>query len=76
MSVFVYFCDDYDELGGIGLEEFGNDQDAIAFIKERLGKVGDRNKGTDLNCYQVFRGCRVKLEPIEIIKGVRFLSGS
>lgn len=48
MRHHVYYHDDYEEMGGVGFESFGSEEQALKFISDR--------KGSDLGCYTYIVG--------------------
>lgn len=59
---FVYYSDDYYEMGGVGLESFDEEEKALSFIKERM-----TNKKSDLKDYTLIKGEPLKLKAVEVI---------
>ena len=65
MKYFVYYSDDYAELGGEGFECFDTKAEALAFIMERLEmKRGDKALLTD-GTYRLIEGRELTLAPVE-----------
>jgi hypothetical protein len=53
---FVYYSDDYDEMGGVGLEACDSLEIALAFIESRLQQKGAEGAEVDLNNYTLIQG--------------------
>lgn len=64
MKYFVFYKDDYYEMGGVGFEEFDEVQDALDFISNRL--VGVSAKTRKIDDYILLQGYRLPIKSVEI----------
>lgn len=62
---YVYFSDDYADNGGVGLDSFELEDQAISFIEKRISK-----NECSLNCYTLIYGYEIKLKSKEKILSV------
>lgn len=69
MKYFVYYHDDYDEMGGKGLEAFQSQELALNFIRERLKNC----EKPDIANYNLFRAHELKLEAYERVLDIRIV---
>lgn len=63
---FVYYRDDYENMGGVGLEEFDTQKEALEFIEDRLRMKED----SKLSNYKLIKGTMLKLTPKEKVTKV------
>ena len=70
MNYFVYWNDDYCDNGGMGLEKFDSESDALSFIEGRMANIS-RLRDADVSNYTLIRGTEVELEPVETVIKVR-----
>ncbi len=61
MECFVYYEDDFFDMGGIGFKEFKSEVEAIKFIEERLSKV----ENPRIQDYTLIRGKKMSLQVVE-----------
>lgn len=64
---FVYYTDDYAEMGGVGLEYFEKLQDALDWIEARMKGKAEPS----LDNYRLIEGEVVEIEPAEVIVKLR-----
>ena len=50
---FVFYCDDYYEMGGVGWECFSSQDKALEFIESRMASKGTEGS---LSNYQLIKG--------------------
>lgn len=63
MKVFVFYSDDYEDNGGVGLEEFDSISGAEAFIIQRMSSDKER----ELRNYRVIVGREWKICPVTVV---------
>jgi hypothetical protein len=71
MKHFVFFNDDYENSGGIGLKECETQQEAAGFIEERLELSQDGPFKRDVNNYTVIYGKKAALTTEEVTTKVK-----
>ena len=64
---FVYFNDDYENVGGVGLKEFETIEDACRFIEDRILAKPSRT----IDEYILISGRRIEIETYETITKIR-----
>lgn len=64
--IYVYYNDDYEINGGIGLKEVETREEAADFISDRLQK--DSNRKVDM--YKVIRGDELDIKPVQVVTKV------
>ena len=60
---YVYYNDDFYEMGGVDLEEFDNKKDAIKFILERYDRKDPEDR--NINNYFVIYGENLKIDVLD-----------
>ena len=63
---FVYYSDDYEENGGVGLERLKSEEEVIAFIESRMKVFNGKPEN-----YTVIEGFEVAVEPVEKVRSVK-----
>ena len=66
--IFVYYNDDYEDMGGHGLESFDTEVAAESFIEKRMSQ-DYRDKRVD--CYTVIEGDKLEIKKLEVITKIR-----
>jgi hypothetical protein len=66
-AYFVYYEDDYPEMGGVGFKRFVDKQSALSFIEKRLKGERRHHENNPLDCYTLIKGKAVNLKAIETI---------
>ena len=72
MTIFVYYSDDYYEMGGVGLEEFDDKQSAAKWILERIGQHPNSRSPAD---YTVISGVYCELTVKERVAALEIEEG-
>ena len=70
MKFFLWHDYDYEEMGGVGFEEFDAKEVALARVETLIGAAQARHKSDVLGCFKLIEGRELKLVPKEIIKKV------
>ena len=68
MKYYVFYEDDYQDAGGVGLEEFDKEREATEFIESRISQEPTRR---DLSKYKLIRGKPLELEAVQTIAKVK-----
>lgn len=70
MKWYVFYRDDFFGNGGVGWQEFPDDQAALAFIETRLKNAPNPS----VSDYHVIKGTPITLKAIETVTKIRFES--
>lgn len=62
--IYIYFQDDYDDMGGHGLKECATKEEAEAFIQDRMFR--DEIERT-IDCYTVIEGDELNIKEISAV---------
>lgn len=64
---YVYYSDDWYEMGGVGLEQFDTEEEALNFIMERMRQHSE----PELDNYDLIRGEYIKLVPATVVTSIK-----
>ena len=67
MKYYVYYSDDFWEMGGVGFESFESKSDALMFVQMRYDDSAGGSGKASLDNYILIEGKRLELSAAEVV---------